>query len=384
VRGRPHQPTASQTTRATSSTTTTAAPTINGTFDLVGSSGVLVNAWNASVLPLGSTGCLSDMAPTIANGATGGQCHPAAGQDHPGGQAGSDVWPGRGGARWLYRRRMGAGRVLTLAAVALLTVLGCAVAGHAGQPAPTVSAPQQRYAVAVRTIGFSRGADRPLPTTVWYPAEGRGPAAGRHPLVLFSHGLGGLPEDFAGLATGWAAAGFVVAAPAYPHTNGRTTVSRADLRNQPADAAYVLRRLRDLGPGDPLARHIDPGDVAAVGFSAGGYTTMGLFGPGHDPALRAAVVISAREAPGPFGGAPSPMLFLHGDADRVVPIEADRAAFASVPWPKRFVMLPGRGHGEFLDPGHPGFAQVSELILTFLRDRLYARTPVPAPRMSGL
>ncbi len=236
------------------------------------------------------------------------------------------------------------------------------------------------YAVGVRTLDLRRGGARPLPTTVWYPAAGGGVAPGRHPLVLFSHGLGGLPEHFAGLAGGWAAAGFVVAAPAYPHTRAGAPVRRADLPHQPADAAHVLRELRRLPASDPLAGHIDHRAVAAVGFSAGGYTTMGLFGPGHDPALRAGVVISGREAPGPFGGAAAAMLFVHGDRDRVVPIASDRAAYARVPWEKRFVTLAGRGHGEFLRPGGPGYPRVSALILTFLRDRLYARTPHPAPR----
>jgi dienelactone hydrolase len=292
---------------------------------------------------------------------------------------------------------MDAGRLLWVAALLTLPVLGYAVAadappGHtatagrtaAGHTAAAAGAPERPYPVGVHTIALARGADRPLPTTVWYPAAAGGVAAGRHPLVLFSHGLGGLPEHFAGLAGTWAAAGFVVAAPAYPHTNGATEVRRADLRNQPADAAYVLDALRRLPPGDPLAGHVDGDEVAAVGFSGGGYTTMGLFGPGHDPALRAAVVISAREAPGPFGGAAAPMLFVHGSADRVVPIAADRAAYARVPWPKRFVTLPGRGHGEFLRPGHRDYPRVCALILDFLRDKLYREPPAPRPAARSL
>ncbi len=292
-----------------------------------------------------------------------------------------------------YRLGMDAGRLLSIAALLILPVLGYAVAGHAppghtAVPAHTTTtgggAPERPYPVGTRTLALARGADRPLPTTVWYPAGAGGVAAGRHPLVLFSHGLGGLPEHFAGLARTWAAAGFVVAAPTYPHTNGNTRVRRADLRNQPADAAHVLGALRGLPAGDPLAGHVDGDDVAAVGFSGGGYTALGLFGPGHDPALRAAVVISAREAPGPLGGAPAPMLFVHGSADRVVPIAADRAAYARVPWPKRFVTLPGRGHGEFLRPGHRDYPRVSALILGFLRDKLYREPAEPRPAARSL
>ncbi|GAA0802554.1 hypothetical protein Sya03_04320 [Spirilliplanes yamanashiensis] len=289
-------------------------------------------------------------------------------------------------AAWTYRQRMGARRGPAIALIVLCAVLGFAVAGAAGtavagrSAAVAAGAPDKPYRVGVRTLDLARGPDRPLPTTVWFPVAANRVAQGRHPLVLFSHGLAGAPEHFAGLANQWAAAGFVVAAPAYPHTRAGVPLRRADLRHQPADATFVLRAVTGLAAPDPLAGHIDGGRVAAVGFSAGAYTTMGLFAPGHDPGLRAGVVISGREAPGRFGGAPVPMLFVHGDRDRVVPIASDRLAYAHVPWPKRFVTLPGRGHGEFLRPGGPMYAEVSALILEFLRDRLYGHVPAPAPR----
>ena len=132
-------------------------------------------------------------------------------------------------------RRMVATLVAALLTVALT---GCGQAVAASQPsAPLTGAPERTYPVGVRTLALGRGAARPLPTTVWYPA-GAGPAGGRpangvpvapgrFPVVLFSHGLQSLPEMHAEMATRWAAAGFIVAAPAYPHTNRRTrTFSR--------------------------------------------------------------------------------------------------------------------------------------------------------------
>jgi predicted esterase len=212
---------------------------------------------------------------------------------------------------------------------------------------------------------LTRGRTRPLPTTVWYPV----PLTGRHPIVLFSHGLGGRPQQFAPIAATWVAAGFVVAAPAYPHTNSRVRVDRRDIRHQPADAAYVLRQVRalDTAPGDPLRGHLAVDDVAAIGFSAGGTTTLGLFTAGHDPWLRAAVSIAGRRPVTPFGGPAVPMLFVHGDRDPVVPIAAGRAAYRAVPWPKRFVTIAGEGHGQYLNPGDPGYSRASTLILQFLR-----------------
>ncbi|MCO8270013.1 dienelactone hydrolase family protein [Actinoplanes sp. TRM 88003] len=218
--------------------------------------------------------------------------------------------------------------------------------------------------VVSRLLELSRGADRPLPTTLWYPSA----LAGRHPIILFSHGLGGLPRHFAPLAAGWAEAGYVVAAPTYPFTNGLGRVDRRDIVNQPADAAFVIEAVRALNgvPGDVLAGHLDIDRVAAVGFSAGGTTTLGLFGPGHPAYLRAGVSISGRRPPAEFGGSPAPLLFLHGDRDRVVPIRAGRQAYASAQFPKQFVTIPGARHGEFLRPGDSRYPRVTGRILTFL------------------
>lgn len=221
-----------------------------------------------------------------------------------------------------------------------------------------------RESVVTRVLTLARGAGRPLPTTLWYPAR----PTGRHPIILFSHGLGGLPRQFEPLAAGWAEAGYVVAAPLYPHTNGRVRVDRRDIVNQPADAAFVIAAVRalDLTPGDVLAGHLDLDRVAAVGFSAGGTTTLGLFGPGHPAFLRAGVSISGRRPPGGFGGPAAPLLFLHGDRDPVVPIRAGREAFALAPAPKQFVTVHGARHGEFLSPGDPRYRRAAGQILAFL------------------
>ncbi|MBG0563817.1 alpha/beta hydrolase family protein [Actinoplanes aureus] len=236
----------------------------------------------------------------------------------------------------------------------LVLVAGCGTGprAHAGP------------AVVTRVLQLARGKGRPLPTTLWYRSgpDGAGMAAGRHPIVLFSHGLGGLPEQFEPLATGWAEAGYVVAAPTYPHTNGNVKVDAGDIRRQSADAAYVLT---ELTSGD-LAPHLDSGRVAAVGFSAGGTTTLGMLRQGHSPGLRAAVSVAGRRPAAAFAGPGVPVLFLHGDRDPVVPIEAGRAAYDAVPWRKQFVEIPGAGHGQYLNPGNPDYLAVSARILEFL------------------
>jgi len=271
----------------------------------------------------------------------------------------------------------------------VLTACGGAAAAPGTSRAPG-GAPDRTYAVGIRTLMLDRGHERPLPVTVWYPARSATPppsatpmpvrnaemAAGRFPVVLFSHGLHSLPELHTPLTSRWAAAGFVVAAPAYPHTKWRAPrFDRADVRRQPGDARWVLEHLRrlDRRVGDRFAGHLALDRVGAAGHSAGGYTTAGLFTPGHPAWLRAGIVISGGGMAGAtYGGPAAPQLFLHGDADRIVPLARGWAAYRQVPWPKAFLRLANQGHGEFLTPGRRGFEQVVAVTTEFLRWTLYA------------
>ncbi|MGK5742587.1 alpha/beta hydrolase family protein [Micromonospora sp. URMC 103] len=268
---------------------------------------------------------------------------------------------------------MGVRRLVAVAVTALLA--GCApAAAVTGAPAPARRAPEGSYAVGVRTFTLDPGSARPLPVTVWYPARDGAVAAGRFPVVVYSHGLDSLPELHAGLTTRWAAAGFVVAAPAFPHTRrGAAHFTRADVRQQPADGWRLVRHLvrLDARRSDPLAGHLDVARFAAAGHSAGGFTTAGMFTSGHSPRLRAGVVIAGGGLAGSFAGPAAPLLFVHGTADPVVPLSVGRAAYGRAPEPKAFLSVLGQGHGEYLTPGRPGFAQVLATTTDFLRWALY-------------
>ncbi|MFJ8581636.1 alpha/beta hydrolase family protein [Micromonospora sp. NPDC093277] len=295
---------------------------------------------------------------------------------------------------------------------ALVTALlaGCGPATTAA-PGPSTSqpAPQRAYAVGMRQFVVDPGGTRPLPVTVWYPVEpaaqpapaatapgpaltrlaapaaapspgppevrpGAPVAAGRFPVVIYSHGLHSLPELHAPLTTRWAAAGFVVAAPTYPRTNLRARdFSRADVRNQPADGWRLIRHLirLDARRGDPLAGHLAVNRIGAAGHSAGGFTTAGMFTSGHPARLRAGIVIAGGGLAGSFAGPVAPLLFVHGSADPIVPESVGRAGYARVLGPAAFLSLPGQGHGEYLTPGRPGFAQVLAATIDFLRWTLY-------------
>ncbi|HET6533278.1 MAG TPA: chlorophyllase [Actinoplanes sp.] len=221
---------------------------------------------------------------------------------------------------------------------------------------PTGAAPARAFAVGRRDLGLDRGADRPLPTRVWYPAtgavpdrpspvDGAAPATGRFPLILFSHGLTSSPEDFAALLSRWAQAGFVVAAPSFPHTaNGVARFDAGDIVNQPADVRHVLDRLLALA-GDPLATIIDPARLAAAGHSGGAITTTGLFSAARDERLTAGLVIAGTDFLGaPFAGPPAAMLVVHGRNDDTVAYRAGRAVFDAVPWSRAMLTVTSGGH----------------------------------------
>ncbi|TQJ24884.1 platelet-activating factor acetylhydrolase isoform II [Micromonospora sp. A202] len=284
---------------------------------------------------------------------------------------------------------MGARRLVAVLVTALLA--GCAPAtatiDEATGPVSARRAPEGSYAVGVRTLTFDPRSARPLPVTIWFPASADRVAAGRFPVVVYSHGLGSRPDLHAGLTTRWAAAGFVVAAPAYPHTwQGAAHFTRADVRNQPADAWRLIRHLGrlDRNREDPLAGHLDLTSVGAAGHSAGGFTTSGMFSEGHPARLRAGIVIAGGGLPGSFAGPVAPVLFVHGTADAVVPLTVGRAAYGRTPGPAAFLSLLGQDHGAYLTPGHPGFAPVLATTTDFLRWTLYgdkaagARLPADA------
>jgi dienelactone hydrolase len=279
-------------------------------------------------------------------------------------------------------------KVIAAAAVAvplgLVVTSADAAEAPAVSPAVAVAAPAQPFAVGSRQLALSRGSDRPLPTTLWYPATGTtgtgrvtagaAPADGRFPVVLLSHGLMSLPSDLAAFGTRWAAAGFVVAAPAFPNTKrGAATFNMSDMVNQPADGSHVIGEVLALGTtaGDPLFGRLDAGKVAASGHSAGGYTTTGMLAGARDARVRAAIVLSGAQLGGAYTGSPAPVLFVHGDADTTVPYVSGRAAYDALTWPKAFLTLSGGSHSGLLFPGGRGFTQVADTTTDFLRWTLY-------------
>ncbi|MBS9475812.1 alpha/beta hydrolase family protein [Ancylobacter radicis] len=145
-----------------------------------------------------------------------------------------------------------------------------------------------------------RGA--PLKASVWYPTAGRtyrapigdnaifigAPAymgapypAGKHPLVLLSHGSGGNIDSLSWLANGLAAQGFIVAGVNHPGSTSGDSSPRRSVRHW--ERAQDVRALLDALLTDPeLGPHIDTARIAVIGFSLGGVTAMTLAGARPD------------------------------------------------------------------------------------------------------
>ena len=242
-----------------------------------------------------------------------------------------------------------------LAAIAVVTLVAACGRFGGGTPTPTAGIGRP---VGVRMLALSRQA-RSLPTTVWYPATSAGketPAAkdsAPYPLVVFAHGLRGLPDDYAKLLASWAGHGYVVAAPAFPFTSRGGDINAADLTNQPADVSAVITALIGASndASSPLAGMVDPKRIIAAGHSEGALTTVTLFAQCCAETRLSGAIVLAGDNIGtegkPFTAPPKPLLYVHGDDDKIINIALGRRSYDSAPEPKAFITLLGAGH---IDP----------------------------------
>jgi dienelactone hydrolase len=273
--------------------------------------------------------------------------------------------------------------VRRLAFALALVLAGCGTPTPASfvEPSPSPSAstvvgqaPGRTFPVGTRTLSLHRG-ERALETTVYYPKNAPGP----FPVVIFGHGYGGTPTAYSALLKRWAAAGFVVAAPAFPHTAwGVAKPDLLDISHQPADVGAVLTGLTSLPSSDGLRKILDPARAAVAGHSAGAITAYGVFtddGPEkRDTRFRAGIVLAGNSigVGTTFSGTPAPLLFVHTAGDDVVPYWTALGAYDAVPWPRAMLKLPGHEHSSpYVATSDKQFAVVAAATVDFLRWSLY-------------
>jgi predicted dienelactone hydrolase len=206
---------------------------------------------------------------------------------------------------------------------------------------------------------YAGAPDRTLRTLIWQPAT-----AGPLPLFVMAHGFGGLPEKFEVMARTIAAAGFVVAAPAFPLTNenapGGHTHGLQDIAHQPGDVSFVIDQLllANAAPGDALQNRILPDEIAVLGHSLGGTTVAALTRKNccRDNRVRASILFAA----GPldlftnlFGTDPitagPPTLILHGTVDSTVTFATSQRLYSDIDPPRFFVGITGADHSDAIE-----------------------------------
>ncbi|MCA3555437.1 alpha/beta fold hydrolase [Aestuariivirga sp.] len=138
---------------------------------------------------------------------------------------------------------------------------------------------------------------RAMDIAVWYPAEngqettfaespvfkggpvreGAAPRAGKHPVVLLSHGMGGSFLSLNWLATGLVSHNAVVIAVNHPNGSfhDRHPKKMFDHWTRAQDLEVALE---DVLADKTLSAVIDPSRVYAAGFSFGGWTVLSLAG----------------------------------------------------------------------------------------------------------
>jgi predicted dienelactone hydrolase len=200
--------------------------------------------------------------------------------------------------------------------VALASVLiGCSSEPSDDDPRMSAADMPGPHHVGVTTIEAS-SEGRTLPIELWYPAKASnsepvsypvllGPLklteipsplgavrdaplelrGAPHPVLLFSHGSGGMRTQSVYLTEHLASHGFVVAAPDHVGNTLAEEVNQSGLslaeaaRIRPLDISHTLDALLERSASDPLlAGAADPDRVGVAGHSFGGYTALRLAG----------------------------------------------------------------------------------------------------------
>ena len=214
-----------------------------------------------------------------------------------------------------------------------------------------------RWFTGSPTAPIPAGLPSTLPTTLatdaytGVPISSRGP----FPVVLFSHGYGGYPEQSSFLTDHLATWGFVVVAPDHRSRDLKAVVSKAtghgqnDITDLRQALAFV--RTMDHTPGTLLAGKLDLTRVASLGHSAGGGAAITV---ADDSDIRTYIGLA------PSVGTPPPSkpgLIMQGRSDKVVSPAGTRKLYARLNPPKTLVLVKGAGHNVFDDACTIGAAQ---------------------------
>ncbi len=176
-------------------------------------------------------------------------------------------------------------------------------------------------------------------------------APGSFPVVLFSHGYGGYPEQSSFLTAHLATWGMIVVATDQLKRDLSAVFSNhvsqgeptADVSEQLAALAYVKNL--DTATGSLFFGHVDSAKVASLGHSAGGGTAVLL--ARADPAILGWIALAG--VPVALPSTPVPSLMISGSLDKTVPTSTVTTFYNSVSRHKTLLVIDGYGHNVFDD-----------------------------------
>ena len=307
----------------------------------------------------------------------------------------------------------GARRLRTAACVVAVAVLGLVAAGCSGSDsggtaadAPATSSTtvadaatlasmvegRGKYAVGVRTVEVTGARGRVLPVEIWYPVEpasaagaqpatydfpglevpteqaviGAPPAPGPFPLVVYSHGSGGLRYVSGFLTEHLASHGFVVVAPdhlgntALDEFTGSAEPQEQVAQDRPVDVQAVIDAATSGALGfEDITPAIDTAHVGVIGHSFGGFTALttgaNASAAGGEPEVDAVVGMAPYSEiidDQTLGANKVPTMLLSGTSDVTTPIPDNTER----PWS----LTPGRPlvRADISQAGHQSFTDV--------------------------
>jgi len=237
-----------------------------------------------------------------------------------------------------------------------------------------------------------------IPVTIWFPAEQGSPGTvpdpvhAPYPMIAFSQGFELTVAQYSSLLSAWASAGFVVAAPTYPHTDptNPTDLDEGDIVNHPADLRLAISSLLadSSHPGSILSGLINGTEIGLAGQSDGGDVSLAT---GDNtccryPGVKALAILSGAELTS-FGGeyftpTSPPLLVVQGDDDTVNAPACSAQIYDGAPLPKYYLDLLGAGHTTpYIEPSQYE-SVVVKVTTDFFAAELYGQG-VAAAAMTG-
>jgi predicted dienelactone hydrolase len=178
---------------------------------------------------------------------------------------------------------------------------------------------------------------------------------GKYPIVIFSHGFAGFPEQSVTLTVHLASWGFVVAAPDHVERSLDGLLGTAGQGVKKSTDVAVLQNTLDAtvaASNSPGVLHgmVDPDQVVAAGHSAGANSAYRL--ASTDARVKAWISYSV-EFGGEGGPPPAPPakpgMVMYGTKDGIIPAAASVKVYDGMNTPKYLVSVGGAGHLVFSD-----------------------------------